>query len=251
MAAGAVRAGRGRRIGQDLGDGGARRLPGPGGERPAGRRRRRSRRPSRQRAVPDVHEQGDREPAAARPPGARAAGAGRGRGAGGRELPRVRGAAPGPLRHARGRRAGPAGPVPGAEDGALRARHGSDDVRARERRTAADRDRQHPDARRSGREPPAHARGDHRVQRAAAGTAEGAPLGPGVPVRGRADRAGARSGDLPSAQARPRGDRLRRPDLTGAPGGRGDIRRWPTSTASASAPCCWTSTRTPTSRRPR
>ena len=87
-AARAVRRGRGRRLGQDVGDGGARRVPGAGGAGARGGRP--PRRAARQRPVPDVHEQGHREPEPARP--ARAAGArpGRGRGADDPQLPRVR-----------------------------------------------------------------------------------------------------------------------------------------------------------------
>ena len=87
--------------------------------------------------------------------------------------------------------------------------------------TPGRRDRQHPAAGRPGLEPPAHARRDHRVQRGAAGAVAGAPLRPRVPRRVGADRAGQRRGDLPAVEARPGRDRLRRPDLARAQGGRG------------------------------
>ena len=67
VAARAVRAGRRRGLGQDLGDGRAGRLPGARRARTARRGPTRGR-AARQRALPDVHQQGDREPAAADPP---------------------------------------------------------------------------------------------------------------------------------------------------------------------------------------
>ena len=188
VAARAVRARRRRGVGQDVGDGRARRVPGARRDRSV--RRRRPRCVARQRALPDVHEQGDREPAAADPPRARRARPGRGRRARDHELPRVRREAARPLRHARGHRAGPAGALPRPAHRALRARHGPDDVRAREDRDPGRRDRQHPAAGRPGLEPPAHARRDHRVQRGTAGAVAGAPLRPRVPRRAGADRAG-------------------------------------------------------------
>ena len=219
MAPRAVRA-RGRRgIGQDVRDGRARRVPGARRIREA--RRRRAGRVARQRALPDVHEQGDGEPAAADPPRARGLGSRGGRRARDHELPRLRGAAAHAPRHARRHRAGAARALPRATHRAVRACHGPHDVRVREDREPGRRDRQHPAARRSGVEPSPHARGDHRVQRGAAGTAAGAPLRPRVPVVAGADRAGARCRDLPAAEARPGSDRLRRPDLAGAQGGRG------------------------------
>ena len=219
VAARAVRARRRRGVGQDVRDGRARRVPGARRVREA--RRRRAGRVARQRALPDVHEQGDREPAAADPPRARGPAARGGRRARDHELPRLRGAAALALRHARGHRAGSARALPRATHGAVRAGHGPDDVRAREDREPGRRDRQHPAARRSGVEPSAHAGGDHRVQRGAAGAAAGAPFRPRVSLVAGTDRARARRRDLPAAEARPGRDRLRRPDLAGAQGGRG------------------------------
>ena len=88
---------------------------GPAGVDHAGRA-------ARQRPVPHVHEQGDREPAAARAPGARAASSSTRARSRDPELPRVRGAGPRAPRPARRHRAGPAHAHHRAARRALRAR---------------------------------------------------------------------------------------------------------------------------------
>ena len=250
VAARAVRAGRRRGLGQDVGDGRARRVPGA-------RRDRAARRPTRQVCLPgnvlcltftnkatENLQQRIRRALA--------------------ELDLAEGEEPeimnyhgfaAKLLDRYGMLAGiePDQRVlsPGATHRAVRARHGPDDVRAREDRDArAGVIDNILAARRPGVEPSAHARGDHRVQRGAAGAVEGASLGPRVPRGAGADRARERRGDLPAAEARPGRDRLRRPDLARAARWSRSTRRWRPSTGNGSAPCCSTSTRTPTSPRP-
>ena len=109
---------------------------------------------------------------------------------------------------------------------------------------------QDPGARRPAAEPPRHAGRGVDLAREPARRAEGPPLrallqgGPG------ADRADRGRRDLPRAEGRARRDRLRRPDRPRAGGRRTGSRTWSRTIARASKPCCSTSIRTRTSRRP-
>ena len=212
MAARTVRARGGGRIGQDLRDGGPRRLPGARGPRPDRGCRPRRGRPAGQRALPHLHEQGHGEPAAPRPPRARRARAPRRGGTGDPELPRVRGVDPRAVRGARGLRAGRARADAGAAQRAVRARARRDDVRARLRDLAAVAGLEDPGAGRAGAEPPGHATGDRSARRGTARAVEERPVEPGVHGGAGTAGAGARRRPLPGAEARARRARLRRSD---------------------------------------
>ena len=245
MAARAVRADRGRGLGQDLGDGRAGGLPRARRARP----RRRPRRDAGQRLVPDVHEQGDRQPAAAGAPVAVDAGPARGRRARDHELPRVRRVAAGSLRRARGVRAGLARVEPSPARGAVRPGARPHDVRARGGHVPAVARQQDPRDRRPAAEPPRGAGRRPDVARPAARRVEEPSVGSVLQGGAGADRADRGRRDLPRAQGRARGDRLRRPDR---PRDRDRRRGSPTSSptiARGSRRCCSTSTRTRTSRR--